>query len=57
MDRDMENAISQKGKKEKVGERERIKLTEEEKAALNFTPDRKGQKAKSDGVSMYTCTL
>ena len=52
MDRDMENAISQKGKKGKVGERERIKLTEEEKAALNFTLDRKGQKAKSDGVSI-----
>ena len=33
-----------------MGEGER-ELTEEEKAGLYSTPDRKGQKAKSDGVS------
>ena len=34
-----------------MGEGER-ELTEEEKAGLYSIPDRKGQKAKSDGVSM-----
>ena len=40
-----------KGTKGEVGEGERV-LTEEEKAGLYSIPDRKGQKAKSAGVSM-----
>ena len=39
-----------KGKKSKQGKGDE-ELTEEEKAVLYSTPDRKGQKAKSEGVS------
>jgi hypothetical protein len=49
-------ALPQKGKKGKKGEKGEVgegerELTEEEKAGLYSTPDRKGQKAKSDGLT------
>ena len=49
-------AMPQKGKKGKKGKKKEKEeeLTEEEKAALYSTPDRKGQKAKSEGVSPST---
>ena len=37
-------------------EGEEKELNEDQKAALYSVPDRKGQKAKSEGVSMYMCT-
>ena len=43
----MPQKTSKKGKKTKKDD----ELSEEEKAALYSVPDRKGQKAKSDGVS------
>ena len=41
-----------KGKKGKEEEAQQ-ELTEEEKAALYSVPDRQGQKAKSEGVSVH----
>ena len=55
----MPQKSSKKGKKKK--DEETHELTEEEKAALYSVPDRKGQKAKSEGVSaqltILLCTL
>ena len=51
---------SKKGKKEKK-EEETHELSEEEKAALYSVPNRKGQKAKNEGVStqftILLCTV
>ena len=51
----MPQKTSKNGKKK---EEEAHELTEEEKAALYSVPDRKGQKAKSEGVSaLWLCCV